>query len=64
MYKILFFGAKEEVVSTIVKKYTAVYRNKIMQVIKEDEEDITDSGAHILFVAISSPTKENFFRSS
>jgi len=69
-YKIFFFGAKEEVVSQVVKKYTsqysydiiAGYRNGYFQ--KEEEQDIareiSDSGANILFVAISSPTKENF----
>ena len=69
-YKILFFGAKEEVVSRVVNNYKikyskdiiAGYRNGYFK--KEDEVDIakqiSDSGADILFVAISSPTKENF----
>ena len=69
-YKIFFFGAKEEVVSRVVNKYKikyskdiiAGYRNGYFK--KEDEVDIakqiSDSGADILFVAISSPTKENF----
>lgn len=69
-FKIFFFGAKEEVVSSAVKKYKikyskdiiAGYRNGYFN--KEDEghiaQQISDSGADILFVAISSPTKENF----
>lgn len=69
-YKIFFFGAKEEVVKTVVEKYSnqyssdiiAGYRNGYFK--KEEEKDIAkeiaNSGANILFVAISSPTKENF----
>ncbi|SFW63916.1 N-acetylglucosaminyldiphosphoundecaprenol N-acetyl-beta-D-mannosaminyltransferase [Sinomicrobium oceani] len=69
-YKIFFFGAKEEVVMKVVEKYKeqyspdiiAGYRNGYFK--KEEEKDIarqiSDSGAHMLFVAISSPTKENF----
>ena len=69
-YKIFFFGAKEEVVSRVVNKYKikyskdiiAGYRNGYFN--KEDEvhiaQQISNSGADILFVAISSPTKENF----
>ena len=69
-YKIFFFGAKEEVVFRLVNKYKikysqdiiAGYRNGYFN--KEDEvniaQQISDSGADILFVAISSPTKENF----
>lgn len=69
-YKIFFFGAKEEVVSEVVKTYSnqyspniiAGYRNGYFK--KEEEHDIakeiSNSGANILFVAISSPTKENF----
>lgn len=69
-YKIFFFGAKEEVVKCIVKKYSdqyspniiAGYRNGYFT--KEEEKSIakqiSNSGANILFVAISSPTKENF----
>jgi N-acetylglucosaminyldiphosphoundecaprenol N-acetyl-beta-D-mannosaminyltransferase len=69
-YKIFFFGAKEETVKSVVDKYTkqyssniiAGYRNGYFK--KEDEQDIAreivNSGANILFVAISSPTKENF----
>ena len=69
-YKIFFFGAKEETVKKIVeiysKKYSssiiAGYRNGYFE--KEEEQtiakEIAESKANILFVAISSPTKENF----
>jgi N-acetylglucosaminyldiphosphoundecaprenol N-acetyl-beta-D-mannosaminyltransferase len=69
-YKIFFFGAKEQSVKFVVDKYTkqyssniiAGYRNGYFK--KEEEQDIAkeiaNSGANILFVAISSPTKENF----
>ena len=68
--KIFFFGAKEEVVKKVTQIYAeryspqiiAGYRNGYFD--KSEEESIADhiaaSGAHILFVAISSPTKENF----
>jgi N-acetylglucosaminyldiphosphoundecaprenol N-acetyl-beta-D-mannosaminyltransferase len=69
-YKIFFFGAKEDIVKKVVANYSdkysseiiAGYRNGYFK--KEEERDIareiSESGAHILFVAISSPTKENF----
>jgi N-acetylglucosaminyldiphosphoundecaprenol N-acetyl-beta-D-mannosaminyltransferase len=69
-YKIFFFGSQEEVVKKVVDAYTnqfspniiAGYRNGYFK--KEDEQSIAQeigqSGANILFVAISSPTKENF----
>jgi N-acetylglucosaminyldiphosphoundecaprenol N-acetyl-beta-D-mannosaminyltransferase len=69
-YKVFFFGAKEEVVKSVVEKYSnqyspdiiAGYRNGYFK--KQEEQniarDIAKSGANILFVAISSPTKENF----
>lgn len=69
-FKIFFFGAKEEVVKKVVTNYTfkyskdiiAGYRNGYYK--KDDEvkiaQQISESGADILFVAISSPTKENF----
>jgi N-acetylglucosaminyldiphosphoundecaprenol N-acetyl-beta-D-mannosaminyltransferase len=69
-YKIFFFGAKDEVVKTVVNNYAKTYspdiivgyRNGYFK--KEEEQDIAreiaDSGANMLFVAISSPTKENF----
>ena len=69
-YKIFFFGAKEEIVKTVVDKTSksyspeiiAGYRNGYFD--KKEEQriatEIANSGANILFVAISSPTKENF----
>lgn len=69
-YKIFLFGAKEEVVKSVVNLYSekyspeliAGYRNGYFK--KEEEEAIAQeigrSGAQMLFVAISSPTKENF----
>lgn len=69
-YKVFFFGAKEEVVKAVVENYSktyspniiAGYRNGYFK--KEEEQDIAreiaNSGANMLFVAISSPTKENF----
>jgi N-acetylglucosaminyldiphosphoundecaprenol N-acetyl-beta-D-mannosaminyltransferase len=69
-YKIFLFGAKEEVVKEVAtiysKKYgsdiIAGYRNGYYQ--KEEEasiaNEIVSSGANMLFVAITSPKKENF----
>ncbi|WP_298792860.1 WecB/TagA/CpsF family glycosyltransferase [uncultured Allomuricauda sp.] len=69
-HKIFFFGAKENIVKNVVKLYSekygadivAGYRNGYFK--KEDEKkiakQIADSGAQILFVAMSSPKKENF----
>ncbi|AUP79378.1 WecB/TagA/CpsF family glycosyltransferase [Flavivirga eckloniae] len=69
-YKIFFFGAKESIVKEVVNDYSnqyspdiiAGYRNGYFK--KEEEKEIANqivnSGANILFVAISSPTKENF----
>ena len=69
-YKVFFFGAKEEVVKGVVDIYAKQYDQKIIAGYrngyfkKEDErqiaQQIADSGADILFVAISSPTKEVF----
>ena len=69
-YKIFFFGAKEEIVSRVVEKYSEQYSPDIIAGYrhgyfdKSEEEaiarQIANSGAHILFVAISSPTKEIF----
>jgi len=69
-YKIFFFGAQEDIVKKVVDKYTTTYGQEIIAGYrngyfkKEDEENIArqivQSGADILFVAISSPTKENF----
>jgi len=69
-YKIFFLGAKEDVVKKVIENYSkqyskniiAGYRNGYFSI--EDEKDIANeiasSGAQILFVAINSPTKENF----
>jgi N-acetylglucosaminyldiphosphoundecaprenol N-acetyl-beta-D-mannosaminyltransferase len=69
-YKVFFFGAKEEVVKAVVDKYAQMYSDEIIAgyrngyFSKDDEEDIAkqiaQSKADILFVAISSPTKEIF----
>ena len=69
-YKIFFFGAKDDVLSKVISHYSdkyspdivAGYRNGYFK--KSDErgiaQQIADSGAQILFVAITSPLKENF----
>ena len=69
-YKIFFLGASETIVKKVVEDYTekygpeiiAGYRNGYFK--KEDEQQIavqiSNSGAQLLFVAISSPKKENF----
>ena len=69
-YRIFFFGGKEEVVSEVVRKYTSVFGEEIIAGFrngyfnKDQEADIATqiaaSNADILFVAISSPTKEIF----
>jgi N-acetylglucosaminyldiphosphoundecaprenol N-acetyl-beta-D-mannosaminyltransferase len=68
-YKIYLLGAKEEVVSKLVDIYSnkygqqiiAGYRNGYFRQEEEKEiiQDIANSGANMLFVAISSPIKEN-----
>ena len=69
-YKCFFFGAKQEVVTKLVSIYKeqyskdiiAGYRNGYFE--KRDEEQlarlIAESGANMLFVAITSPKKEIF----
>ncbi len=69
-YKIFFLGAKEETVKKVVKQYANKYNTSIIAgyrngyFSKEEESDvakqISKSNAQILFVAISSPKKENF----
>lgn len=69
-YKIFFFGAKEEIVKKVIEKYSRVYSQDIIAGYRNgyynsDEEEkialqIAESGANILFVAISSPKKEKF----
>tara|TARA_B100001146_G_C16144543_1_gene418281 strand:- start:344 stop:1093 length:750 start_codon:yes stop_codon:yes gene_type:complete len=68
--KIFLFGAKEEVVKNVVDKYSEIYspniiagyRNGYFSPSEEEEiaQQIADSGTQMLFVAISSPIKENF----
>lgn len=69
-YKVFFFGAKEQVLKKMVDKYSAEYSPAIIAgyrngYFKKEEErgiaqQIADSKANILFVAITSPIKENF----
>ena len=69
-YKIYFFGAQQDVLETIVDKYSKKYSPDIIAgfhngyyKIQEEEciaKEIADSGAQILFVAINSPIKEIF----
>lgn len=69
-YKIFFFGAKEEVVRKVVNKYACLYGTEIIAGYRNgyyalDEEaniaqQIAESNADILFVAMSSPKKEIF----
>lgn len=68
--KIFLFGAKEEVVKSVVEKYSEIYSPEIIAGYRNgyftpDEEaeiaqEIADSGTQMLFVAITSPIKENF----
>jgi N-acetylglucosaminyldiphosphoundecaprenol N-acetyl-beta-D-mannosaminyltransferase len=69
-YKIFFFGAKEEVIQKLVEKYSKRYNHDIIAgfrngyFVKAQEpviaQQIADSKANILFVAMTSPLKENF----
>jgi N-acetylglucosaminyldiphosphoundecaprenol N-acetyl-beta-D-mannosaminyltransferase len=69
-YKAFFFGARENVVQEVVRlvseRYSpavvAGYRNGYYEAGEAPEiaRQIADSGAQLLFVAISSPAKENF----
>lgn len=69
-YRIFFLGAKEEVVKEVVRRYSSMYGKEIIAGYRNgyftnDEEggvarQIADSGASILFVAMSSPKKEIF----
>ncbi len=68
--KCYFFGAKEEVVTKVVDMFSSQYSSSVIAgyrngyYTQEEEssiaEEIARSGAHILFVAISSPQKEIF----
>jgi len=69
-YKCFFLGAKEEIVKRVVDIYAEKYGDEIIAgyrngYFSKDEEkevaqQIADSKAQILFVAITSPKKENF----
>jgi N-acetylglucosaminyldiphosphoundecaprenol N-acetyl-beta-D-mannosaminyltransferase len=69
-YKCYFFGAKEEVAKRIVEKYSREYGPEIIAgyrngyYTKEEEQSIAqkiaNSKTQLLFVAITSPKKENF----
>jgi len=69
-YKCFFFGSKEEIVKKVVDIYTkqyspdiiAGYRNGYFTYEQEPliARQIAESGAQLLFVAITSPKKENF----
>ncbi len=69
-HKIFLFGAKEEVVKKVVTIYSEKYGKNLIAGYRngyysKDEEasianDIASSGANMLFVAITSPKKENF----
>lgn len=69
-HKIFLLGAKEDVVQKVSEIYTSKYNSSIIAgyrngyFTREEEpeiaQQIADSGAQMLFVAISSPIKENF----
>jgi len=69
-YKIFFLGAKKEVVNEVVRSYSEKYSPDILAGYRNgyfsaDEQSaialqISESNADMLFVAISSPVKENF----
>jgi len=69
-FKCFFFGAKEEIVRKVIDIYTQKYGDSIIAgyrngyYTKEEEPEvakqIAESGAQMLFVAITSPRKENF----
>lgn len=69
-YKCYFFGARPEVVEKVVETFSneysssiiAGYRNGYFKEVEEAQiaKDISNSGADMLFVAMSSPQKEIF----
>jgi N-acetylglucosaminyldiphosphoundecaprenol N-acetyl-beta-D-mannosaminyltransferase len=69
-YKCFFFGAKEDVVKKVVEIYSQKYGPEIIAgyrngyYTKPEESliarQIADTGTQLLFVAITSPIKENF----
>ena len=72
-YRCFFLGAKEEVVKKVTEIYREKYGNHVIAgyrngYFKKEEEatvakEIADSHAQLLFVAITSPKKENFMYS-
>ncbi len=68
--KVFFFGAKEEVVQEVVRRFVDKYDENILAGYRNgyfSHEDaptiacqIADSGANLLFVAITSPIQEQF----
>jgi N-acetylglucosaminyldiphosphoundecaprenol N-acetyl-beta-D-mannosaminyltransferase len=69
-YKCFFLGAQEEIVKKVVDYYASIYGSSIIAgyrngYFSKDEElsvakQISSSGAQLLFIAITSPRKENF----
>ena len=69
-YKVYFFGAKQEILEKTIDYYASKYSKNIVAgsrngYFNAQEEiyiakEIAESGAQILFVAISTPIKENF----
>lgn len=69
-YKVFFFGAQEEVVQKTVDKFVSKYSKNILAgyrngYFKKEEApqiatEIANSGANLLFVAITSPIQEEF----
>lgn len=69
-FKIYFFGAKEEVVQKVVEAFSEQYSEKIIAGFRNGyfnlgeevaiAKNINESGANILFVAITSPIQEHF----
>jgi len=69
-YKIFFLGAKQDVLEKVIVHYSSLYSKRIIAgfqngYFEKSEEQkiakqIADSGANILFVAMTSPKKENF----
>jgi len=69
-YKCFFLGAKQDVINKVVDLYTQKYGSAFIAgyrdgyFSKEEEPEIArtiaESGAQLLFVAITSPRKENF----
>lgn len=69
-YKCFFFGAKEEVVKRVADFYSQKYGPEILAGYRNGyftkaegpviARQIADTGAQLLFVAITSPKKENF----